>query len=94
MEFQDRTEEIQTLCERLVRACGERKLESRRQGMGYVYVSTPGGGMPSEIVRCHPNEDEAGALYWYWSWGVPFCPGGDVDHAAKTIAHVVAPAHA
>ncbi len=85
-------QEIHELCKRLVDACGRLGLVSQRKGIGAVYASMPGSGILSEVVTCRP--DTTGALRWFWSWDVPFCPAEDVDHAAALLKHVVTPTHA
>lgn len=87
----DQSEEIQELCRRLVVACGALGLVSQRKGLGGVRAAMPACGMLSEVVKCQP--DDTGALQWYWSWDVPFCPASDVEKAAAMVKHVVTPAH-
>lgn len=90
-EPSNRDEEINELCKRFVAACGRLGLVSERKGPGEVYAAMPAGGMLSEVVKCRP--DGTGALRWFWSWDVPFCPASDVETAAALVKHVVTPAH-
>jgi hypothetical protein len=88
----DRTDEIKTQCELLVRACGQLGLVSHQgEGPGQVYAAAPGNGMLSEVVTCRP--DGVGVLMWYWSWDEPFCLASEIARAAAMIANVVATAH-
>jgi hypothetical protein len=62
-----------TLCRRLAEACGAAGLTAEQLDARRVRVGVTGAGMLAEVIRCMPGSDEA--LYWYWSWDEPICPG-------------------
>lgn len=52
-------------------------------------IRTPGGpALMAETVALRP--DKAEMLTWYWSWGTPICPAGDIEFAVTAIFRVVA----
>jgi hypothetical protein len=54
-----------------------------------IKVNPPDGNVRmAEIIRLAPNGDEV--LMWWWSWGTPICPAGQIERAVDLIAGVVA----
>ncbi|GLZ12554.1 hypothetical protein Acsp04_27890 [Actinomadura sp. NBRC 104425] len=105
-------ERVTAMSSALVSALDARGLVGRVLALGVVLTINPAGdpegddprtrvmspGLRQE-VRCLPNPDDGGVLWWYWAWAgptrqsppdlEPLCPAADAALAADRIAKVL-----
>jgi hypothetical protein len=76
--------------ERLAKGCKDAGLKATVfEPSTKIKIHAPNGNAHfDEMITLRPDANEV--LSWYWSWGEPICPAGDLVTAVAMIRKVVA----
>jgi hypothetical protein len=82
-------ESADQLVTRLAEACEKIRLRTTViEPSTRIRIHAPHGNVHfDEMIMLRPDAEEV--LTWYWSWGVPICPGHDIATAVTMIRKVV-----